>query len=156
MPHPYPQRILFLGGVLVVFTNLSFAFLAHAGASVPLLVLVPALLALDMGGRCAVIVPDGVLFGSSRAHVALRKKLVEAYQTVNPDVAVAVSGGGSGTGIAAMINGTVDIAAASRQPTASGPPMNPWAPAQSQSSTAAMGSASATTTPGSGLTGGSE
>ena len=38
----------------------------------------------------------------------------EAYQTVNPEVAVAVSGGGSGTGIAAMINGTVDIANASR------------------------------------------
>ena len=33
--------------------------------------------ALDMGGRCAVIVPDGVLFGSSNAHVALRKKLIE-------------------------------------------------------------------------------
>ena len=32
---------------------------------------------LDIGGRCAVIVPDGVLFGSSRAHKALRKKLVE-------------------------------------------------------------------------------
>ena len=32
---------------------------------------------LDMGGRCAVIVPDGVLFGTSRAHVALRKKLIE-------------------------------------------------------------------------------
>lgn len=32
---------------------------------------------LDMGGRCAVIVPDGVLFGSSRAHVELRRKLVE-------------------------------------------------------------------------------
>jgi phosphate transport system substrate-binding protein len=39
----------------------------------------------------------------------------EAYQTVDPDVAVAVSGGGSGTGIAALINGTVDIANASRQ-----------------------------------------
>jgi phosphate transport system substrate-binding protein len=38
----------------------------------------------------------------------------EAYQKINPDVAVAVSGGGSGTGIAAMINGTVDIANASR------------------------------------------
>jgi phosphate transport system substrate-binding protein len=38
----------------------------------------------------------------------------EAYQTVDPDVAVAVTGGGSGTGIAAMINGTVDIANASR------------------------------------------
>ncbi len=39
----------------------------------------------------------------------------EAYQEVEPDVAVAVSGGGSGTGIAAMINGTVDIANASRK-----------------------------------------
>jgi phosphate transport system substrate-binding protein len=39
----------------------------------------------------------------------------EAYPEVNPEVAVAVSGGGSGTGIAAMINGTVDIANASRQ-----------------------------------------
>ena len=38
----------------------------------------------------------------------------EAYQTVNPNVVVAVSGGGSGTGIAALINGTVDIANASR------------------------------------------
>jgi len=39
----------------------------------------------------------------------------EKYRDVNPEVAVAVSGGGSGTGIAAMINGTVDIANASRQ-----------------------------------------
>jgi phosphate transport system substrate-binding protein len=39
----------------------------------------------------------------------------EAYKDVNPEVAVAVSGGGSGTGIAAMINGTVDIANASRK-----------------------------------------
>ena len=38
----------------------------------------------------------------------------ESYREVNPEVAVAVSGGGSGTGIAAMINGTVDIANASR------------------------------------------
>ena len=38
----------------------------------------------------------------------------EAYQTVKPDVVVAVSGGGSGTGIAALINGTVDLANASR------------------------------------------
>ena len=38
----------------------------------------------------------------------------ETYPTVNPGVTVAVSGGGSGTGIAAMINGTVDIANASR------------------------------------------
>ena len=34
--------------------------------------------ALDMGGRCAVIVPDGVLFGSSRAHKETRQKIVES------------------------------------------------------------------------------
>ena len=39
----------------------------------------------------------------------------EEYKEVAPDVAVAVSGGGSGTGISAMINGTVDIANASRK-----------------------------------------
>ncbi|MCP4048049.1 MAG: phosphate ABC transporter substrate-binding protein [Gammaproteobacteria bacterium] len=38
----------------------------------------------------------------------------EAYQSVDPATVVAVSGGGSGTGIAALINGTVDIANASR------------------------------------------
>lgn len=32
---------------------------------------------LEPGGRAAVIVPDGVLFGSSKAHKDLRKKLVE-------------------------------------------------------------------------------
>ena len=39
----------------------------------------------------------------------------EAYVTVDDKVAIAVSGGGSGTGIAAMINGTVDIANSSRK-----------------------------------------
>ena len=39
----------------------------------------------------------------------------ETYQTIDPSVVVAVSGGGTGTGIAAMINGTVDIANASRE-----------------------------------------
>jgi phosphate transport system substrate-binding protein len=39
----------------------------------------------------------------------------ETYRQVNPDLLIAVTGGGSGTGIAALINGTVDIANASRQ-----------------------------------------
>jgi len=38
----------------------------------------------------------------------------EAYGQIKPGVAVAVSGGGSGTGFSALINGTVDIANASR------------------------------------------
>ncbi|MED5433185.1 MAG: class I SAM-dependent DNA methyltransferase [Pseudomonadota bacterium] len=36
--------------------------------------------ALKLGGRAAVIVPDGVLFGSSKAHQQLRKELIENNQ----------------------------------------------------------------------------
>lgn len=32
---------------------------------------------LKIGGRCACIVPDGVLFGSSKAHKSIRKEIVE-------------------------------------------------------------------------------
>jgi len=39
----------------------------------------------------------------------------EEYRVVDPSVSIAVTGGGSGTGIAALINGTVDIANASRK-----------------------------------------
>src|SRR5512139_3187942 len=38
----------------------------------------------------------------------------EAYQKVNPAVRISVSGGGTGTGMAALINKTTDIANASR------------------------------------------
>ena len=37
---------------------------------------------LKVGGRCASIVPDGVLFGSSKAHKELRKELVENQQLI--------------------------------------------------------------------------
>ena len=35
---------------------------------------------LKTGGRCACIVPDGVLFGSSKAHKSLRQELVDNHQ----------------------------------------------------------------------------
>ena len=38
----------------------------------------------------------------------------DAYKAVNPDVTITVNGEGSGTGIAALINGTVEIAQSSR------------------------------------------
>ena len=38
----------------------------------------------------------------------------EAYKDIDAGVGIAVSGGGSGTGISSMINGTVDIANSSR------------------------------------------
>lgn len=47
--------------------------------------------------------------------VNVAQTFAEEYAKVNPEVAIAVSGGGSGTGIAAMINGTVDIANSSRK-----------------------------------------
>lgn len=37
---------------------------------------------LEVGGRCASIVPDGVLFGSSTAHKAIRRELVENQKLV--------------------------------------------------------------------------
>lgn len=42
-----------------------------------LLFLALFLRSLKLGGRCASIVPDGVLFGTSRAHKAIREELVE-------------------------------------------------------------------------------
>ncbi|MBW7929884.1 MAG: SAM-dependent DNA methyltransferase [Gammaproteobacteria bacterium] len=45
---------------------------------------------LKPGGRAAVIVPDGVLFGSSRAHKALRQMLVEEQKL---DAVVSLPGG---------------------------------------------------------------
>ncbi len=45
----------------------------------------------------------------------LAVKWAETYQERRPDVRIAVTGGGSGTGIAGLVNGTVDIANASRR-----------------------------------------
>ncbi len=46
--------------------------------------------------------------------VNLAQKWAEEYMNVHPEVNIAVTGGGSGTGISAMINGTTDMADASR------------------------------------------
>ena len=71
---------------------------------------------------CAFILMSHSVYGrdliqnkGSDTLVNVAQAWAEAYQTVNSNVAVAVSGGGSGTGIAALINGTVDIANASRK-----------------------------------------
>lgn len=46
--------------------------------------------------------------------VNLSQKWAEAYMKKNPSATIQVTGGGSGTGIAALLNGTMDIANASR------------------------------------------
>ena len=64
-----------------------------------------------------VIAADRVLIQNkgSDTLVNVAQAWAEHYKDVNTGVAVAVSGGGSGVGIAAMMNGTVDIANASRK-----------------------------------------
>jgi phosphate transport system substrate-binding protein len=49
--------------------------------------------------------------------VNLALSWAETYMQQNPEVRISVTGGGTGTGIAAMINGTVNIANASREMT---------------------------------------
>ena len=46
--------------------------------------------------------------------VRLGQRWAEEYMKINPEVVIQVSGGGSGTGIAALLNGTTDICEASR------------------------------------------
>lgn len=46
--------------------------------------------------------------------VIMNARLAEAFMNKNPGTALQVTGGGSGVGIAALINGTTDIAASSR------------------------------------------
>ncbi|GAB6282203.1 MAG: phosphate ABC transporter substrate-binding protein [Ignavibacterium sp.] len=47
--------------------------------------------------------------------VNLAQKWAEVYMQKNPNVSIQVTGGGSGTGIAALINGTTNLAIASRE-----------------------------------------
>ena len=46
--------------------------------------------------------------------VILAQRWAEKYMSKHPDVTIQVTGGGSGTGISALINGTTDICNASR------------------------------------------
>ncbi len=80
-----------------LFTLLFAATLTSCGGSVN-------------GGNRTVIQNKG-----SDTLVNVAQTWAEEYRKIHPDCAVAVSGGGSGTGIAAMINGTVDIANSSRE-----------------------------------------
>ncbi len=59
-------------------------------------------------------VKKGITIKGSDTMVHLMSTLAEAYMKKNPGSQVSVTGGGSGTGIAALINGTTDICASSR------------------------------------------
>ncbi len=80
-------------GVLVLLTGLA---LSGCGGS-------------DAGGNAAVVTLKG-----SDTMVILGQRWAEAYMGAHPAARIQVTGGGSGTGIAALINGGTDICEASR------------------------------------------
>jgi phosphate transport system substrate-binding protein len=62
---------------------------------------------------------NGVLAGSlvikgSTTVLPIAQKVAESYMQQNPDVKISISGGGSGNGIKALIDGSTDIADSSR------------------------------------------
>ena len=57
---------------------------------------------------------DALTIKGSDTMVQLGQRWAEIYMNQNPGVVIQVTGGGSGTGIAALINGSTDIAQASR------------------------------------------
>ena len=97
------SRSSLAGLLLVVMALLSAFVLAGCSGS-------SAAAAGGDAGRTRAIQNKG-----SDTMVNLALAWAEAYRTVAPDVDIAVTGGGSGTGIAALVNGTVDIANASRE-----------------------------------------
>jgi len=81
-------------------------------------------LAVTMAGACtppppgpAPNAPAGATLENkgSDTMVNLALEWAEAYQNLHPEVRISVTGGGSGTGLAGLIQGTVDLASASRQ-----------------------------------------
>jgi phosphate transport system substrate-binding protein len=83
-----------------------------------LLILVPLLLSgcrqTEAATAETLAATDSIQNKGSDTLVNIALAWAEAYREVAPELSIAVTGGGSGTGIAALINGTVDIANASR------------------------------------------
>lgn len=90
-------------------TRLTIGVLALLLLGVALAGCRPQTTQTSTGGVSATIQNKG-----SDTIVNLALAWAERYQTLEPDVRIAVTGGGSGTGIAALMNGTVDLANASR------------------------------------------
>jgi phosphate transport system substrate-binding protein len=74
---------------------------------------------LLLAGFCAAASPSdqktrSIQIKGSDTMVNLGQAWAEAFNKIHPDVNIAITGGGSGTGIAALISGTCDIAESSR------------------------------------------
>src|SRR5919204_6616155 len=76
-------------------------------------------MALALPALCAAVTAlsgqqRNITVKGSDTMVILGQRWAEVYMGKNPGVTIQVTGGGSGTGIAALINGTTDICESSR------------------------------------------
>lgn len=76
-----------------------------------------AVVAAEPGNRPSPLPQHTIENKGSDTLVNLALAWAEEYMTLHPDVRISVTGGGSGTGIAALVNGTLNIANASREMT---------------------------------------
>ena len=104
LPLPFPNIIGPMKASIVIFLVLSILTLLLPGCSSL------AASSANSSDQFSTIENKG-----SDTIVNLALAWAEEYQKINPNVKISVTGGGSGTGIAALINGTVDIANASRR-----------------------------------------
>lgn len=70
----------FKGSIDAERTSKDLLAITNKTKKTELLFLALFLRILRTGGRCASIVPDGVLFGSSKAHKAIRKEIIENHK----------------------------------------------------------------------------
>ena len=73
-----------------------------------------SLIALTVMLSTAFMVQSKITIKGSDTMVILAQKWAEVYMKQKPNVTIQVTGGGSGVGIASLINGTTDIATSSR------------------------------------------
>jgi len=73
-----------------------------------------AVLAIALSGLAFTPAPKKITVKGSDTMVILSQKWAEVFMKSHPDIIIQVTGGGSGTGISALINGATDICNASR------------------------------------------
>ncbi|MFV0423372.1 phosphate ABC transporter substrate-binding protein [Oleidesulfovibrio sp.] len=70
--------------------------------------------ALVLGFASSAFAGQSIKVSGSTTILPIMQRVIEAYMKAHPDVEIAVSGGGSSNGIKALLDGTTDIAMASR------------------------------------------
>src|SRR5688572_24899633 len=74
---------------------------------------------LSVAGLSTAAFAGGITIKGSDTMVILGQRWAEDYMKKNPGTTIQVTGGGSGTGISALINGTTDVCQSSRPMSAS-------------------------------------